>query len=491
MRLPGLFQELPPYQFCDEEFFWGEVNRMILSNSYLAEEFRAGGANIYPMFYLTKFINMFLPDLLRSTGVLIVGRLILVGVMGSLNIIIIKKICDYLFSNKVITKITIILYVISPYILSNSRIWYPDNYIFVFSAIFFLGLIKTLKFPSNISSYILLALGLAFTISTKYTGILLVLPAFLILFFNFLYVKEKTVILTNFALFLTIFLVFLLLLNYSILVNFEKFILAFNSNRALYSNHGFIDVNNFLYYFNFTFTMVLGVFSFPLWCFGSYYLIKISREKFAYFICLSIPLAYIIFLGSLGKVLGRNVSILIPFVLPIIGCGIYFILYRMNFTSYKFRLYAVILCLIFPQSLQSTYIVYHNFYPDSRIIAKRWLKKNISSSSSVGFNDACSGSSPALRAGLNAIFDPGLKLKLDYYVLNSYWPSFLDKYYFNRFGYLRIIDQKYIHFYEYESNEAFKFDRFKNIESASINNYSIIKIFQSNGPDVIILKSIL
>ena len=92
LRLPGLFQELPPYQFCDEEFFWGEVNRMIRSNSYFAQEFRAGGANIYPMFYLTKFINMFLPDLLRSTGVLIIGRLLLVGVMGSLNIIIIKKI---------------------------------------------------------------------------------------------------------------------------------------------------------------------------------------------------------------------------------------------------------------------------------------------------------------------------------------------------------------------------------------------------------------
>jgi len=393
MRLPGLFQELPPYQFCDEEFFWGEVIRMIRSNSYFAQEFRAGGANIYPMFYLTKFINMFLPDLLRSTGVLIVGRLILVGVMGSLNIIIIKKICDYIFSNKVITKITIILYVISPYILSNSRIWYPDNYIFVFSAIFFWGLIKTLKFPSNISPYILLALGLALTISTKYTGILLIIPSFLILSFIFFYEKDKSIVFTNLALFITLFLVFLLLLNYSILLNFEKFILDFNSNRALYKNHGFIDVNNFIYYFNFTFTMVLGVFSFPLWCFGSYYLIKISREKFAYFICLSIPLVYIIFLGSLGKVLGRNVSILIPFVLPIIGCGIYFILYKLNFSSYKFRLYAVILCLIFPQSLQSAYIFYHNFYPDSRIIAKRWLEKNISNSSSVAISFVFSVSS--------------------------------------------------------------------------------------------------
>ena len=187
--------------------------------------------------------------------------------------------------------------------------------------------------------------------------------------------------------------------------------------------------------------------------------------------------------------MGRNVSILIPFVLPIIGCGIYFILYKLNFSSYKFRLYAVILCLIFPQSLQSAYIFYHNFYPDSRIIAKRWLKKNISNSSSVGFNDSCSGSSPASSAGLNAVFDPSAKLKLDYYVLNSYWSSFLDKHYLNRFGYLRFVDQKYIHFYEYESNEAFKFDRFDNIQSANINDYSIIKIFQSNGPDIIVLKS--
>ena len=51
IRPPGLLQELPPYQFCDEDFFWGEVSRVIGANSYLAKEFRAGGANIYPMFF--------------------------------------------------------------------------------------------------------------------------------------------------------------------------------------------------------------------------------------------------------------------------------------------------------------------------------------------------------------------------------------------------------------------------------------------------------
>jgi hypothetical protein len=488
IRLPGLFQELPPYQFCDEEFFFGEVSRMIGANTYLAKEFRAGGANIYPMFYLGKLINLFSPEFYRTTGLLIIGRLLLLGLMGSLNIIVLNKICELIFNNKIITQLTIVLYLVSPFILSNSRIWYPDNYIYVFSGIFFIGLVKILKSPSDYKSYFILALGLAFTISTKYTGILLIIPAIIILFSNYFYYKNFNKLLINSLFFLIIFIATISILNYSAYFYPEKFILDFNSNRNLYKNNGIIDEINYLYYFNFTFTMVLGIFSFPLWGLGGYYLLKNSRYKFGYLICLSIPIIFIIFLGSMGKVLSRNVSILLPFVLPFIGCGVYYLVYKIDFLNLKIRIIIALLILVIPQGLQSIYIFYHNFYPDSRIIAKKWLKNNINNSSTVGYNDACSGSSAASVAGLRVEFDPNLKLNLDYYVLNSYWTNIFDKYYFNRYGYLRFIDQKYIHFYEYEKNEAFKFDRYESVKYAVIPGYSIIKIFKYNGPDVIVLK---
>ena len=487
LRLPGLFQELPPYQFCDEEFFWGEVTRMIGNNSNFTQEFRAGGANIYPMFYFTKALNLFLSSNIDPTKLLVLGRLIMVGILGSINIIIIKKICDILFSNDKITKISIILYILSPYILSNSRIWYPDNYVYVFSALYFLALIKIYKYPLNYKGYILLSLGLSLTISTKYTGIILLLPTFIIIIFNLIENYNNKKFLRNCFIMIIFSILFFSLLNYSIFYKFDKFIGDFNSNRDLYKNNGVFILSNYLYYFNFTFTMVYGLLTFPLWIYGAVCLIRIKNCKFKC-VYLLIPILFIIFLGSLGKVLNRNVSILIPFVLPIVAFGIYHFVYNCRFFTKKIRFLVIVLGLVIPQGIQSLYIFYHNFYPDSRRVAQIWLKNNINRSADVGFNDACSGSSAAAIAGLNAIYDPYLKHNFEYYVLNSYWASIIDKYYFNRYGYLRFIDQKYIHFYEYENNDAIKSVFLENLDSFKVNNYSIIKIFNSNGPDIIVLK---
>jgi hypothetical protein len=233
--------------------------------------------------------------------------------------------------------------------------------------------------------------------------------------------------------------------------------------------------------------MVYGLLTFPLWIYGSLCLIRIKNCKFKY-VYLLIPFLFIIFLGSLGKVLNRNVTIVIPFVLPIVAFGIYRFVYNCSFFTKKIRFLVIVLGLVIPQGIQSLYIFYHNFYPDSRKVAQKWLKNNINKSAEVGFNDACSGSSAAAVAGLNAIYDPYLKHNFEYYVLNSYWASIIDKYYFNRYGYFRFIDQKYIHFYEYEKNDAIKPFFLEKFESFKIDNYSIIKIFNSNGPDIIVLK---
>ena len=58
-RLPLIWNNLPPYQFCDETIYFEEVMRMILTGDVLPNEYRAGGFNLYPAFYLLKILNFF------------------------------------------------------------------------------------------------------------------------------------------------------------------------------------------------------------------------------------------------------------------------------------------------------------------------------------------------------------------------------------------------------------------------------------------------
>jgi hypothetical protein len=46
-------------------------------NSKFAQKFRAGGANIYPIFYFTKALNLLLLSNIESAKLLILGRLIM------------------------------------------------------------------------------------------------------------------------------------------------------------------------------------------------------------------------------------------------------------------------------------------------------------------------------------------------------------------------------------------------------------------------------
>ena len=60
LRLPFLFTELPPYQFCDETIYFNQLIRLIEHKdaSYDFYEFRAGGFNFLPMLPISYLVNL-------------------------------------------------------------------------------------------------------------------------------------------------------------------------------------------------------------------------------------------------------------------------------------------------------------------------------------------------------------------------------------------------------------------------------------------------
>ena len=126
---------------------------------------------------------------------------------------------------------------------------------------------------------------------------------------------------------------------------------------------------------------------------------------------------------------------------------------------------------------------------DSRKAAHNWLLERPEFYDiKVGVTYSCSGASPAENISW-LIKDPFARENLEYYVIEDYWPnSFFD--YQKRKNILFVLNHKSDHFYYYNSlrffNTRFTYDMelYKNI------NYSLIKEFSGNGPNIYIFKKL-
>ena len=132
IRVPSITQKLPPYFFCDEELFSEETFRMLQENSYLQEMFKAGPVNIYPPLIIYKIYITFTNQAPSFNELLILGRIILPILASCLTILFLDKLSHLLFGKENLRPKVVIfsLFTFSPYIFSQSRMWYPDHYLF-------------------------------------------------------------------------------------------------------------------------------------------------------------------------------------------------------------------------------------------------------------------------------------------------------------------------------------------------------------------------
>jgi hypothetical protein len=486
-RIPLLLNDLPPYQFCDENIYQNETIRMIYANDWIPNEFRAGGFNIYPAFLLFNLINSILPIPLNALQMLIIGRIFYALLLPAISILIVFKISS-LFVGKVSSTITTFLFSVSTLLYSN--FWYPDTYIqFGISGFLYFALKIFMDRDKSVRSYICLGIFLAVAVSTKYTALVLLVPTFFLLGYVFYSKRQKNIFWKSTFITVSIFLFLTLLLNNGVLLRTTSFIDGFTYNLNNYGSTIETRYDGFLYYAAILLVNSFTVFGFLYFVIGLY----LSRRKMFFLLILGLyPLILVLLLGDKIWVIARNMTSASVFLIPFVALGVGWVMSKLESSSNAQRKFASFLLAssVFVPLISYGYLIDKDMSTDTRISAAQWISSNIDEHVVVGVNEFCSGESPAKVVGNAVISDPSLTRNLDYYVLNSYWSNPFSSRYLEK-GVLTLIDQSKIHFEQFNSTKLVgSFGPVHLTEEDHAQNYKIIKLIQGNGPDIIILKKI-
>ena len=488
LRIPFLFTELPPYQFCDETIYFNQLIRLIeqTNRPYDFYEFRAGGFNFLPMLPISYLVNLLPYD--NELTLIFFGRLFFNVLLSSASVFFIYKLTFLLSNSKKVSYLSILFFLLSPYIFSVSRYWYPDHYIYFFSAGFFYYLFLILKSKKiNILDFKKISIIFALLLSIKYTSILLSI-CFLFILYKFfpLNVNSKKL----FNIFKTSFIYFfvtLIIFNIGILFEPAEFIKGFYFNLENYQR---FQANNIFessnYYFLVFFLSSLTFLSLPYTLLG---LKKLLMNQAYFFLVISFTVIFfILYLGlNRGLALHRNVSILMPLIFPIVAIGFSESIvlskkykFKFLFTIYNYSFISYLIFCIFISFSNSV-------KPDSRVMANNWIKNNLNKNATIGTNEFCSGVSPAAGYSITVSKDKTFAKNYDFYVINSYWKSAIDYKYFATKPIYLLKDQSVMHFNYFNYKNYFKpsnKDKPKNLEK----DYELIKEFNGSGPKIFIYK---
>lgn len=492
IRLLPIRQELPPYPFCDEEIFSNAALQLIISNSWITSEFRAGGINIYPTVVVGKLLQ-YLGYEITLTTTMVIGRIIGPLIFGSLTIFLVYLITLEISKNRQIAILSGIFFLFSPAVYAYGRIAYPDHYIYFFSGAFLYYLLKATQDSSRTRYFLILGILLGIVASVKYTGVLLVAPLILVFLVEInrhhrdpaklaaLFFRLTAAAISSVVTFFTI--------NFSALFDPNAFIFDFRYNIENYESFQRSPLITSGYYFFVSYVLLFGFFGVLAVIAG--YNNLWQRNRHLLFIFASFPILLSIYLSTGGLVLNRITSITIPFISPVMAIGAYSIFSHL---SLKLGNKVAVACalIFFAQPTYSFGIsVLHDLKQDSRLLATPWLLENIPEQVVIGVNGSCSGLFPPLSAGFQTQRDPFLDQKLEYYVFVHYWGTPFDDFYRKNDGVAQVVDQKYLHFDHFNDTTFFRFSKPRlTLMDLSPPGYKIIKVFSSNGPDVIVIERI-
>lgn len=493
-RLGILFQELPPFLFCDEAIFAGEAHAMLIEGRHLTSEFKAGAINIYPLYVLGVLIQNLLGITLNVTDFIIAGRVFYLMILAPASLYFIYRSAIILFESKGIALLAIFSVFVSPYFYSVSRIWYPDHYIVFFSSMALYLMSRYYKELNHWSFPILIGIAIAATTSVKYTGI------FLSLFFAaFVILKQISVPGTHGSAVKSIvrdglvafgfLMITLAIINFSAFYNTDKFLADFKFNLSNYDRGGGINWSGIGFYFMTSHYLYMGLLGFTALLAG---LFKLWRHDFKVFIILYAPTIFvIIYLGSAGLVLHRNMSLLVPVVAILFAYGVNAVACRLGKNIPLIKPLIIGLIFLTPTIHTAAAIKKDFLNKDSRILAREWIKMNLPVDAIVGHNQFCLGESPAQIENIQLIADPQMSMSLPYYVYNAYAPGRLERAYLHRWGYSQLDDQKDIHAYNINYTRFYKsYDPSRDLEAIIPEGYGVMKLFSSNGPDIVILERV-
>ncbi|MCK6599557.1 MAG: phospholipid carrier-dependent glycosyltransferase [Bdellovibrionaceae bacterium] len=492
MRIPAaLFQELPPFQFCDEEIYSSEVFKMLTEMRLFTKEFRAGGMNIYPAYFLGLIYSYLKGHLPSLTELILLGRIFYNVILNSLTLFVLYFIAQELLpENRRFKFLLVSLFVLSPMVLGVSRIWYPDHYIIFFATYALLLFIKLARGQRTSSLLWQTGLAMALVISSKYTGLFLVIPYIFATFKDWQKNKDHK---THFIVFCSFVLSFCIL-QISGFVYPNEFKEGFLFNLKNYQRSETFNFNGIGFYSVILLVTSSGLLSAFLCSFGIICWHRLQK-KITYLL-LSFPVFLLLYLGKAGLVINRNMIIALPFLLPFFALGLEAILQKIDTATVKTKkklIYATVFMLFFlePAYKISTQIQ-TDLQIDSRVLARNWINQHLPANSIIVHNEFCSGESPAMSPPYQLIrlAELGNK-KHDYFVFNSWWGGPFNTY-LESYGLL--VNPVYSSFHYLHINEKNWFSikhHHSDYQALQENlNYQVIKEIKAAGPTILIAKSL-
>jgi len=477
VRLPGVFHENIPHQFCDEAIYSNELERMLLENSILTKVFLAGGVNLYPTFLIARFSSIF--GLNISIENLILFTRLSINILNAVTVIVIYKIAYQITQSMQISRNASLLFAFSGYAISQSKLWYPDSYsVFIYTLFFYF----VLKLKANFSLRDNLYAGIIFgtAISIKYNLASAILIYCIALIYHW---KEKSSLIklklyiAGISIFSVISFLIFSIINFSIYKNFAKFYYDVATNAHIYRPGPGIHFSAPIFYFVCMIIIPFTIWSIPLFYTGARKLTRVNVNLF-----LTPIFIYILVMSRADQVLNRNINAFLGLISIIIAIGLEDFLKRPNRLRVIFI--SVFISTFF---ILSGYNILKELQKDSYEEANRWLRSNISKSEIVGINEPCFYQNEAKLAGLNTEIDPKMNKRLKYYVFNSYWNNST----FTAYSGNNIIQEfstKYLHFYHYSDDSLLKFNISRDLSSELPNGYALKKVFSGSGEDIIVIE---
>jgi 4-amino-4-deoxy-L-arabinose transferase-like glycosyltransferase len=501
LRLPAVSQGLPPYVFCDEDIFFGDAFRMLQSGSWSAQEFRSGNFNIYPALILAKVVSLFM--VVDATVFLIIGRLFYAVFLGAASIYLVAAAARKLSGRNEVGLLAACGFLLSPTVRADSREWYPDHYLMFFSALILYIIVRILMGHTTRWNYISLGVAWGVGLSVKYTFAFMILPILIMFLATWLRLRSQgngegrflaeclRATLTGVATGIVF-----ALLNISAFGNPDKFVTDFSFNLTNYNVASDASaVDGILFYSFCLFALTIGVLGLIGMAAGS---VSLARRNWWHLaVLLGFPAVTVLYLGTQGLVINRNIVIAIPFVLVLFACGLSELYHRSgqwNGVARTFGWASIAISAALPVA-QVAGSFAQDLRPDSRVLAYDWIAENIPGGSTVGDNETCSGLSPAAQNCNILVHDPSLQSGLDYYVINSYWNSTFNDAYRGQSAVQYAWDQKYLHYYYFNDRELPRYfltyfnDRIAPADLVP-DGYQLSRMFSSNGPNILIVKRV-
>lgn len=497
LRFPALWQDRPPYLFCDEGIYYSDALQMLQNGSWTSLEFRSGPLNVYPIVILIRLLSPLIQ--FTDVQVLYIGRFALPILLGAAAVAPIAQFVRTITGRRFWALIAVGFYLSSQMLLAVSRYWYPDHYLVFFTAIFALITSKILIAKGRIWLLSILA-GISFAagISVKYTMAVLIAP---LLIAYFAWIRRRMnesnrsvfkLALAPVSALITTLLV-LLLFHANTISHIDLFFEAQAYNSKNYGGISENPLQGMQAYSLVLFALMLGIPGILGVIAGVFTLVRVRKFTTLIFL-LSGPILLVAVLGAQNLFINRNVVLAAPFVIALASIGIGTLIKRASGLkpTGKYLLYSFITLAFVSQCVLTAKAVFEDLSQDPSISAESWVRENISENAVVGTNTSCSGPSPASIAGSTVRNDPNMDLGLEYYVFDSYWSSAIVNNFRGANAANAFLDQKLIHFYYIDDKNLFKyfFNIFDTPQDQVPAGYELVKRFGTNGHEIWILKRI-